>query len=285
MKAIVALILAVSCVGGGFLFLRTQELDKEISVLRSDLDSAAAAARAAKDAAEAVQDDSSQSEKFTTIASRISRLEDDIERAAKSAGGVVEAAAGSVEGLDALRRQLAKNSDAIDAIRSSLARVGKTSSAIDEIAGQFLAGGRGRGESGGESEGRSGGLSEMLEAGKLMRKDKSELTPEELAKREKFENQFRQRQSDWTIRGFDRSLQTKLSDDQKSELTALLTEEGAALDRVREQDLDDEGRKAAQAQVKSDTDARAAQVLTDDQQNAWTDYRQKSNERRSRRFR
>jgi hypothetical protein len=71
-------------------------------------------------------------------------------------------------------------------------------------------------------------------------------------------------------------LTTKLSDQQKTELAALLEEERAAQEALRGQEVSDEERQASRDETRARTDERARAVLSAEQAESWTEYRSRS---------
>ena len=88
--------------------------------------------------------------------------------------------------------------------------------------------------------------------------------------------QFQGQRDDWTIRGFDRSLELKLDDGQKDTLKQFLAQERASLDELKGQELEKEALATSQKQIKVNTDARVETILTADQNTSWGKYRSQS---------
>ncbi|MFP6631869.1 MAG: hypothetical protein VCD16_04490, partial [Planctomycetota bacterium] len=174
--------------------------------------------------------------------------------------------------LSEIQAQLAVHDKDIAQLKNDL----KGSSQISSIADSFLGGGSR--DANGE---RESGLNRLSELRTLFSGDAGELTEEQQQRRDELTKQFRGQRDDWTIRGFDRSLELKLDDGQKDTLKQFLAQERASLDELKGQELEKEALTASQKQIKVNTDARVETILTADQNTSWGKYRSQSRSSRS----
>ena len=259
MNIAIAAIAAVGVLFGGFLYMGNLELSDQVEGLRTELDSAQAdlAKARASENKDKFQDD------------EIKALKNDL--AGISAASEKASPAAEVD-LSALEAQLAAHDKEIAQLKKDL----KGSSGLGQVADRFLGGGG----TGADGEGQNG-LGRLSELRTLFSGDAGELTPEQQKRREEFTKQFQGQRDDWTIRGFDRSLELKLDDGQKDTLKQFLAQERTSLDELKGQELEKEALEASQKQVKASTDARIETILTADQNTSWGEYRTRSSRSRS----
>ena len=259
MNIAIAAIATVGVLFGGFLYMGNLELSDQVEGLRTELDSAQAdlAKARASENKDKFQDD------------EIKALKNDL--AGISAASEKASPAAEVD-LSALEAQLAAHDKEIAQLKKDL----KGSSGLGQVADRFLGGGG----TGADGEGQNG-LNRLSELRTLFSGDAGELTPEQQKRREEFTKQFQGQRDDWTIRGFDRSLELKLDDGQKDTLKQFLAQERTSLDELKGQELEKEALEASQKQVKASTDARIETILTADQNTSWGEYRTRSSRSRS----
>ena len=259
MNIAIAAIATVGVLFGGFLYMGNLELSDQVEGLRTELDSAQAdlAKARASENKDKFQDD------------EIKALKNDL--AGISAASEKASPAAEVD-LSALEAQLAAHDKEIAQLKKAL----KGSSGLGQVADRFLGGGG----TGADGEGQNG-LSRLSELRTLFSGDSGELTAEQQKRREELTKQFQGQRDDWTIRGFDRSLELKLDDGQKDTLKQFLAQERTSLDELKGQELEKEALEASQKQVKASTDARIETILTADQNTSWGEYRTRSSRSRS----
>lgn len=261
MNIAIAAIATVGVLFGGFLYMGNLELSDQVEGLRTELDSAQtdlAKARASENK------DKFQDDEIKALRNDLAGVRDASEKASSSAGEAVD--------LSALEAQLAAHDKEIAQLKKDL----KGSSGLGQVADRFLGGGG----TGADGEGQNG-LSRLSELRTLFSGDAGELTPEQQKRREEFTKQFQGQRDDWTIRGFDRSLELKLDDGQKDTLKQFLAQERTSLDELKGQELEKEALESSQKQVKASTDARIETILTADQNTSWGEYRTRSSRSRS----
>ncbi|MFP6739854.1 MAG: hypothetical protein VCD34_14070 [Planctomycetota bacterium] len=261
MNIAIAAIATVGVLFGGFLYMGNLELSDQVEGLRTELDSAQtdlAKARASENK------DKFQDDEIKALRNDLAGVRDASEKASSSAGAEVD--------LSALEAQLAAHDKEIAQLKKDL----KGSSGLGQVADRFLGGGG----TGADGEGQNG-LGRLSELRTLFSGDAGELTPEQQKRREEFTKQFQGQRDDWTIRGFDRSLELKLDDGQKDTLKQFLAQERTSLDELKGQELEKEALEASQKQVKAGTDARIETILTADQNTSWGEYRTRSSRSRS----
>ena len=259
MNIAIAAIATVGVLFGGFLYMGNLELSDQVEGLRTELDSAQAdlAKARASENKDKFQDD------------EIKALKNDL--AGISAASEKASPAAEVD-LSALEAQLAAHDKEIAQLKKDL----KGSSGLGQVADRFLGGGG----TGADGEGQNG-LNRLSELRTLFSGDSGELTAEQQKRREELTKQFQGQRDDWTIRGFDRSLELKLDDGQKDTLKQFLAQERTSLDELKGQELEKEALEASQKQVKASTDARIETILTADQNTSWGEYRTRSSRSRS----
>ena len=263
MNIAIAAIATVGVLFGGFLYMGNLELSDQVEGLRTELDSAQtdlAKARASENK------DKFQDDEIKALKNDLAGISAASEKASSSAGEEVD--------LSALEAQLAAHDKEIAQLKKDLKGSTQVSSVFDQVLG-----GRGTG-TGADGEGQNG-LSRLSELRTLFSGDAGELTPEQQKRREEFTKQFQGQRDDWTIRGFDRSLELKLDDGQKDTLKQFLAQERTSLDELKGQELEKEALEASQKQVKASTDARIETILTADQNTSWGEYRTRSSRSRS----
>ena len=263
MNIAIAAIATVGVLFGGFLYMGNLELTDQVEGLRTELDSAQAdlAKARASENKDKFQDD------------EIKALKNDL--AGISTASEKASPAAEVD-LSALEAQLAAHDKEIAQLKKDLKGSSQVSSAFDQAADRFLGGG-GTGANGE----RESGLNRLSELRTLFSGDSGELTPEQQKRREELTRQFQGQRDDWTIRGFDRSLELKLDDGQKDTMKQFLAQERTSLDELRGQELEKEALSASQKQIKANTDARIETILTADQNASWGEYRTRSSRSRS----
>jgi len=265
MNIAIAAIATVGVLFGGFLYMRNLDLRDQVEILRTELDSAQAdlAKARASENKDKFQDD------------EIKALKKDLALVGDAAQKTSPAADSALD-LSQIEAQLAAHDKEIAQLKKDLKGSAQVSSALDQAADRFLGGG-GTGANGE----RSSGINRLSELRTLFSGDAGELTPEQQQRREELTKQFRSQRDDWTIRGFDRTLELKLDDGQKDTLKQYLAQERTALDELRGQELEKEALAASQKQIKADTDARIETILTADQNASWGEYRTRSSRSRS----
>ncbi len=263
MNIAIAAIATVGVLFGGFLYMGNLELSDQVEGLRTELDSAQAdlAKARASEKKDKFQDD------------EIKALKNDL--AGISAASEKASPAAEVD-LSALEVQLAAHDKEIAQLKKDLKGSAQVNSAFGQAADRFLGGGG----TGADCEGQNG-LGRLSELRTLFSGDSGELTPEQQKRREELTKQFQGQRDDWTIRGFDRSLELKLDDGQKDTLKEFLAQERTSLDELKGQELEKEALEASQKQVKANTDARIETILTADQNTSWGEYRTRSSRSRS----
>ncbi len=263
MNIAIAAIATVGVLFGGFLYMGNLELSDQVEGLRTELDSAQTdlAKARASESKDKFQDD------------EIKALKTDL--AGISAASEKASPAAEVD-LSALEAQLAAHDKEIAQLKKDLKGSAQVNSAFGQAADRFLGGGG----TGADGEGQNG-LSRLSELRTLFSGDSGELTPEQQKRREELTKQFQGQRDDWTIRGFDRSLELKLDDGQKDTLKQFLAQERTALDELKGQELEKEALEASQKQLKANTDARIETILTADQNTSWGEYRTRSSRSRS----
>ena len=256
MKVIIALIVAAGVLSGGYLLVQVGQLNDRVATLNNELSTAQSALNTLGDS----NDDKKQDAGIKELGDRLTLLE-----VSKEDTDVAPAApAGD---LSEIQAQLAVHDKDIAQLKKDL----KGSSQISSIADSFLGGGSR--DANGE---RESGLNRLSELRTLFSGDSNELTPEQQQRREELTKQFQGQRDDWTIRGFDRSLELKLDDGQKDTLKQFLAQERASLDELKGQELEKEALTASQKQIKVNTDARVETILTADQNTSWGKYRSQS---------
>ena len=263
MNIAIAAIATVGVLFGGFLYMGNLELSDQVEGLRTELDSAQTdlAKARASESKDKFQDD------------EIKALKNDL--AGISAASEKASPAAEVD-LSALEAQLAAHDKEIAQLKKDLKGSAQVNSAFGQAADRFLGGGG----TGADGEGQNG-LSRLSELRTLFSGDSGELTPEQQKRREELTKQFQGQRDDWTIRGFDRSLELKLDDGQKDTMKQFLAQERTSLDELKGQELEKEALEASQKQVKANTDARIETILTADQNTSWGEYRTRSSRSRS----
>ena len=265
MNIAIAAIATVGVLFGGFLYMGNLELSDQVEGLRTELDSAQAdlaKARASENK------DKFQDDEIKALKNDLAGVRDASEKATPAAGAEVD--------LSALEAQLAAHDKEIAQLKKDLKGSSQVSSAFDQAADRFLGGG-GTGANGE----RESGLNRLSELRTLFSGDSGELTPEQQKRREELTKQFQGQRDDWTIRGFDRSLELKLDDGQKDTMKQFLAQERTSLDELKGQELEKEALSASQKQIKASTDARIETILTADQNASWGEYRTRSSRSRS----
>lgn len=261
MKVIIALIVAAGALSGGYLLVQIGQLNDQVATLNNELSTAQSALNTLGDS----NDDKKQNTGIKELGDRLTLLE-----VSKEDTDVAPAApAGD---LSEIQAQLAVHDKDIAQLKNDL----KGSSQISSIADSFLGGGSR--DANGE---RESGLNRLSELRTLFSGDAGELTEEQQQRRDELTKQFRGQRDDWTIRGFDRSLELKLDDGQKDTLKQFLAQERASLDELKGQELEKEALTASQKQIKVNTDARVETILTADQNTSWGKYRSQSRSSRS----
>jgi hypothetical protein len=263
-KTFIALVTAVVVAGGvvlgGLVYVTITDLETEVSRLEKKVE-----AESALDETTAAGAD--QSAKLAELESRLARIEE-----ALLSGDAGDDATSGMD-LSEVQIQLASHAKEIEEIRADLEGVRRARGMVDQAADRLL------GEA--QEDGtRRGGLERLSELGALFGRRSEDLTDEERARRDEITAQFQQRVSDWAVRAFDRSLEVKLTDDQKTSLGQFLAQERAALNELRGQELTDEQTTAARTDIRTRTDQQAAQVLSPEQYESWTTYRARSGNRR-----
>ena len=265
MNIAIAAIATVGVLFGGFLYMGNLELSDQVDSLRTELDSAQAdlaKARASENK------DKFQDDEIKALQKDLAGIRDAGEKASPAAGAAVD--------LSGLEAQLAAHDKEIAQLKKDLKGSSQVSSAFDQAADRFLGGG-GTGANGE----RESGLNRLSELRTLFSGDAGELTPEQQKRREELTKQFQGQRDDWTIRGFDRTLELKLDDGQKDTMKQFLAQERTSLDELRGQELEKEALSASQKQIKANTDARIETILTADQNASWGEYRTRSSRSRS----
>ena len=262
MKALIASIVAVGVLAGGYLVLKVSDLSDQVTSLNDQLGTA----QLALNSLEGSNEDKKQNAGLKELGDRLTLLEVSKNDADASAPAAAPAAS-----LSEVQAQLAVHDKDIAQLKKDLKGSSQVSSRLDEVADRFLGGGSR--ESNGE---REGGLNRLSELRTLFSGDSNELTPEQQQRREELTKQFQGQRDDWTIRGFDRSLELKLDDGQKDTLKQFLAQERTALDGLKGQELEKEALSASQKQIKANTDARVETILTADQNTSWGKYRSQS---------
>lgn len=256
MKVIIALIVAAGALSGGYLLVQIGQLNDQVATLNNELSTAQSALNTLGDS----NDDKKQNTGIKELGDRLTLLE-----VSKEDTDVAPAApAGD---LSEIQAQLAVHDKDIAQLKNDL----KGSSQISSIADSFLGGGSR--DANGE---RESGLNRLSELRTLFSGDAGELTEEQQQRRDELTKQFQGQRDDWTIRGFDRSLELKLDDGQKDTLKQFLAQERASLDELKGQELEKEALTASQKQIKVNTDARVETILTADQNTSWGKYRSQS---------
>ena len=256
MKVIIALIVAAGALSGGYLLVQIGQLNDQVATLNNELSTTQSALNTLGDS----NDDKKQNTGIKELGDRLTLLE-----VSKEDTDVAPAApAGD---LSEIQAQLAVHDKDIAQLKNDL----KGSSQISSIADSFLGGGSR--DANGE---RESGLNRLSELRTLFSGDAGELTEEQQQRRDELTKQFQGQRDDWTIRGFDRSLELKLDDGQKDTLKQFLAQERASLDELKGQELEKEALTASQKQIKVNTDARVETILTADQNPSWGKYRSQS---------
>ena len=262
MKALIASIVAVGVLAGGYLVLKVSDLSDQVTSLNDQLGTA----QLALNGLEGSNENKKQNAGLKELGDRLTLLEVSKNDADASAPAAAPAAS-----LSEVQAQLAVHDKDIAQLKKDLKGSSQVSSRLDEVADRFLGGGSR--ESNGE---REGGLNRLSELRTLFSGDSNELTPEQQQRREELTKQFQGQRDDWTIRGFDRSLELKLDDGQKDTLKQFLAQERTALDGLKGQELEKEALSASQKQIKANTDTRVETILTADQNTSWGKYRSQS---------
>ena len=256
MKVIIALIVAAGALSGGYLLVQIGQLNDQVATLNNELSTTQSALNTLGDS----NDDKKQNTGIKELGDRLTLLE-----VSKEDTDVAPAApAGD---LSEIQAQLAVHDKDIAQLKNDL----KGSSQISSIADSFLGGGSR--DANGE---RESGLNRLSELRTLFSGDAGELTEEQQQRRDELTKQFQGQRDDWTIRGFDRSLELKLDDGQKDTLKQFLAQERASLDELKGQELEKEALATSQKQIKVNTDARVETILTADQNTSWGKYRSQS---------
>ncbi len=256
MKVIIALIVAAGALSGGYLLVQVGQLNDQVATLNNELSTAQSALNTLGDS----NDDKKQNTGIKELGDRLTLLE------VSKADTDVSAAAPAGD-LSEIQAQLAAHDKDIAQLKKDL----KGSSQISSIADSFLGGGSR--DANGE---RESGLNRLSELRTLFSGDSGELTEEQQQRRAELTKQFQGQRDDWTIRGFDRSLELKLDDGQKDTLKEFLAQERASLDELKGQELEKEALAASQKQIKANTDVRIETILTADQNTSWGKYRSQS---------
>ena len=259
MKVIIALIVAAGALSGGYLLVQIGQLNDQVATLNNELSTAQSALNTLGDS----NDDKKQNTGIKELGDRLTLLE-----VSKEDTDVAPAApAGD---LSEIQAQLAVHDKDIAQLKNDLKGSGQISSRLDEAANRFL------GAAGGENDEARSGLNRLSELRTLFSGDAGALTEEQQQRRAERTKQVQGQRDDWTIRGFDRSLELKLDDGQKDTLKQFLAQERASLDELKGQELEKEALAASQKQIKVNTDARVETILTADQNTSWGKYRSQS---------
>ena len=267
MKALIASIVAVGVLAGGYIVLKVSDLSDQVTSLNDQLGTT----QLALNSLEGSNEDKKQNAGLKELGERLTLLE-----VSKNDADASVPAAAPAAGLSEIQAQLAVHDKDIAQLKKNLTGSSEISSRLDEAADRFLGGG-GR-NSNGE---RESGLNRLSELRTLFSGDSNELTPEQQQRREELTKQFQGQRDDWTIRGFDRSLELKLDDGQKDTLKQFLAQERTALDELKGQELEKEALSASQKEIKANTDTRVETILTADQNTSWGEYRTRSSRSRS----
>lgn len=196
------------------------------------------------------------------LAGRVARLEARIRAPARGSGGA---------GGAGIRAELATHAEELAALREELSRLAE----------------RGGNRPGPRPGGRRGQVSEafqrMAEARSLFRAKDEELTAEERARRQELIDTFRKRRAqeserriDRTIDALDRSLEAKLTDQQRLEIRQLLEDERKAMEELRGGELSQEERAARTKALREQIDADAQRILSAEQYDSWVTFRSRS---------
>jgi len=267
MNLIIAGIAAVGLLFGGILFVGNYQLSGKVDQLTTEL----ATAQSDLNRLNESEEDERQDRDLKTLENRLTSIE--VAKSTASAAAPAEAEPVDLSGVEA--KLLAHDKD-IAQLKKDASGSRQLTSRADELANRFLGG------SGDENDGeRESGLNRLSELRTLFSGDAGELTEEQQQRRAELTQQFQGQRDDWTIRGFDRTLELKLEDDQKDTLKQYLAQERTSLDELKGQDLEKEALEASQKQVKANTDARIETILTADQNTSWGKYRSRSRSSRS----
>jgi hypothetical protein len=258
MRVFIALIAAGCLVFGSVVSYRLVAIGEEMAALENRVESGLNPAARADDAPDA-------DARWSEVDARLTQLEATL-RSRSEADDREEAAVPAK-----VSEQIATLTSEIDALRSDIESTKKVRGFLDNAADRMLA--TAGQDSKSETDGGSRGMARLAELGELFGKQSDELTDEELDRRDEVMGQFRRRQAEWAVSGFNRTLEAKLTEDQEVVMGDILAEERASLDDLRKQELDDEQRTAARKEIEAGTDQRAAEVLSLDQHEAWTKYR------------
>ena len=267
MNIIIAAIAAVGLLVGGFLYVGNLELSKKVEELSAELGGAQSALSQLRES----NKDELQDGELKALSDELTRMKEASEKASSAAP------ASETADLSALEARLATHDKDIAQLKKDLKGSSQISSAFDQAADRFLGASGGEG---GNSE-RPSGLGRLSELRTLFSGDAGELTEEQKQRRAEFTKQFQGQRVDWTVRGFDRSLELKLDDGQKDTLKDYLAQEQTALDGLRGEELDRDALSASQKEIKANTDARVEAILTADQNASWGEYRSRSSRSRS----
>ncbi|MEC9030314.1 MAG: hypothetical protein VYB15_00375, partial [Planctomycetota bacterium] len=185
MKALIASVVAVGVLAGGYLVLRVSDLSDQVTSLNDQLGTA----QLALNSLEGSNEDKKQNAGLKELGDRLTLLE-----VSKNDADASAPAAAPAAGLSEVQAQLAVHDKDIAQLKKDLKGSSQVSSRLDEVADRFLGGG-GR-DSNGE---REGGLNRLSELRTLFSGDSSELTPEQQQRREELTKQFQGQRDDWTI--------------------------------------------------------------------------------------
>lgn len=266
MKIFLAMAISVGCIFAAYTIYEVRTLRGEYRDLNAGVRDVTVLAQGLED----VRQSDNLSMRWEELNLRLTRLEGKLE-----APDVVEEGMTGEGDLATIQATLQTQGEEIAEIRKDLEGVRGMRGALDTTADRVLS------AVGQEPEAGGGGLAGLMEMGALFRKSPEELTEEEKARRDEITSQLARRRDEWAVRAFDRSLEVKLTDDQKASIQQLLAEESSALEAARGQESSEEERAAARAQIREQTDQRAAGVLTTDQYESWKTYRSRSGERAS----
>ena len=268
MNSIIAAIIAVGLLFGGFLLVRNYGLSEKVEILSVELMETQSALGKLRESSE----DGRQDLDLKALADRMTRIEE----SAKKTRTAALAATASVDLTD-IETQLDAHDEDIAQLKKDVKGSRQIGSAFDRVADRFLGGSDGES---GDGE-RQSGLSRMLKARALFGKPDEELTEDERREKAELVQQTQRRRVEWTVSRFDRNLEFKLDDGQRDTLKDFLVEEKTALADLKGQEFDKETLEASQKQIKANTDARVGTILTDDQNASWVKYRSRSRSLRS----
>ena len=184
-------------------------------------------------------------DRVADLEARLTRLESAV-AAQRVSNDTPDAAAGG-ESAE-LQSKLTAQAEELAALREDVEALKQVRDRFDESANRLMS------AFGADSEDAGGGMGRLSEAISLFRRRQEDLTPEEQARREEITAGFRQRMINRVVDGFDRGLETKLTDEQKTKVQAAVEKltEGMREQYSALREIEDRAKRTAKMRELSD---------------------------------